>query len=175
MYGDWRTAAFLAPTLAHKHFTLLAFQVQKILSLKLLLRSELFWQVMEGIARIARYYLLSPRSLWDQWSRQIRRAVYEVACPCMVPCSTPLYGGVQVFTSVRSYPPCYSVTHPVPPNLLPLSLYSLTFWHSYLCFNWLSFCVCCVLNKKSSPTDKKYRYSYSKTIKTLMNKNLYCE
>ena len=33
---------------------------------------------MEGIARIGRYYLLSPRSLWDQWSRQISRAVYKV-------------------------------------------------------------------------------------------------
>ena len=36
--------------------------------LRLLFWSELFWKVMEGIAGIARYYLLSPESPWSHQS-----------------------------------------------------------------------------------------------------------
>ena len=55
---------------------------------------------MEGIARIARYYLLSPRSLWDQWSRHISTAIYadKVHCVvCMVCSVLPPYGKVQMY------------------------------------------------------------------------------
>ena len=146
MYGDWRTAAFLAPTLAHKHFTLLAFQVQKILSLKLLLRSELFWQVMEGIARIGRYYLLSPRSLWDQWSRQISRAVYKVC-----------WYGIQGTVECK----CLQVSDPILPVTLSHTRSHPIFYLSHLLtFTWthntpLSFCARCVLKQKSRTDEIK--------------------
>ena len=121
---------------------------------KLLLRSELFWQVMEGIARIARYYLLSPRSLWDQWSRHISTGRYRArrhtgpAWRC-ASVSLFLYGSVQVFTSVRSYPPCYSVTQPVPPNRFTslLCFLFLTFWT----LNKIPFCTRCVFDWNKSP------------------------
>ena len=72
------------------------------------------WQVLSAITQIT----LRPVKPADQQSSIQGMLVWYTR-----------YGGVQVFTSVRSYPPCYSVTHPVPPNLLPLS--SLTSWHSH--------------------------------------------
>ena len=78
------------------------------------------WQVLSAITQIT----LRPVKPADQQSSIQGMLVWYTR-----------YGGVQVFTSVRSYPPCYSVTHPVPPNLLPLS--SLTFWHSHEHMGWV--------------------------------------